>query len=102
MLGVATAAKLYPALLAPIALAHIWRTRGRREALVCGAIPLLFLVYNSAYFIPYGGQGPGPRFLVPALPFLALPLAAVLRARPLVVAGIGLVSVGVMALATIT
>ena len=39
---------------------------------------------------------------MPVLPFLALPLAALLRARPLVVSGIGLASVGVMALATIT
>jgi hypothetical protein len=65
-------------------------------------VPLLFLTYNAGYYLPYGGQSPGPRFLVPVLPFLALPLAALLRARPLVVTGIGLTSVGVMALATIT
>ena len=39
---------------------------------------------------------------LPALPFLALPLALVLRARPVAVITIGLVSVGVMALATLT
>jgi uncharacterized membrane protein len=33
-LGIAAAAKVYPALLAPILLAHVWRTRGRRECLV--------------------------------------------------------------------
>ena len=37
-LGLATAAKVYPALLAPLLVAHVWRTRGRREALVCGAV----------------------------------------------------------------
>ena len=66
------------------------------------AIPLLFLAYNAAYYLPFGGQSPGPRFLVPALPFLVVPLAFVLRARPCRRRGVGLVSVGVMALATIT
>ncbi len=79
----------------------VWRAGRRAEALVCGGVPLLFLLYNAAYYLPYGGQSPGPRFLVPALPFLVVPLAFVLRARPVVVAGVGLVSVGVMALATI-
>jgi hypothetical protein len=90
------------AVVALFGLPLLWRSGRRAEALVCGAVPLLFLAYNAAYYLPYGGQGPGPRFLVPAMAFLALPLAAVVRARPVVVAGIGLVSVGMMALATIT
>jgi hypothetical protein len=90
------------AIVALAGLPMLWRSGRRGEALVCGAVPLLFLAYNAAYYLPWGGQGPGPRFLVPALPFLALPLAMVLRARPLVVVGIAVVSVGLMALATIT
>jgi hypothetical protein len=85
-----------------LGLPLLWRLGRRAEALVCGAVPVLFVAYNAAYYLPFGGQGPGPRFLVAAMPFLALPLAAVLRARPVVVTGIALVSIGVMALATIT
>ena len=51
---------------------------------------------------PLRRPGPGPRFLVPALPFLALPLAAALTRRLLTVLVVGLLSVGVMALATVT
>ena len=63
------------ALVALAGLPLLWRAGRRAEALVCGAIPLGFLAYNAAYYLPWGGQGPGPRFLVPALPFLGPPLA---------------------------
>jgi glycosyl transferase family 87 len=56
VLGVATAAKLYPALLAPIALAHVWRTRGRREAFLCGAI---FGGVIAAIVLPFVVISPG-------------------------------------------
>src|SRR5438874_9941184 len=35
----------------------------------------MFLLSTSGYFLPYGGLSPGPRFFVPALPFLGLGLA---------------------------
>ena len=88
--------------VAAVGLPLLWRAGRRPEAAVCGGVPVLFLLYNAAYYLPFGGQGPGPRFLVPALPFLALPLALALRSRPLVVAGVGVVSVSVMVLATVT
>ena len=79
-----------PLVLAALAgLPLLWRSGRRAEALVCGSVPLAFLAYNAAYYLPFGGQGPGPRFLVAALPFLALPLGMALRARPLVVTGVG-------------
>ncbi|HET9324227.1 MAG TPA: glycosyltransferase 87 family protein [Gaiellaceae bacterium] len=55
-LGVASAAKVYPALFAPILLAHVWKTRGRREALVCGG---LFLGAVAAVVLPFALVSPG-------------------------------------------
>jgi hypothetical protein len=55
-LGVATAAKLYPVLLAPIALAHVWRLRGRREALICAGA---FLVVLAVIVVPFALVAPG-------------------------------------------
>lgn len=36
----------------------------------------LFVLVDAGYFLPYGGDSPGPRFLGAALPFLALGLPA--------------------------
>ena len=60
--------------VAAAGLALLSRTY-RREALVCAAVASGFLVLEFGYFLPYGGVSPGPRFFVPALPFLALGLA---------------------------
>ena len=35
VLGLAVAAKVYPAVMVPLAVAHVWGKRGRREALIC-------------------------------------------------------------------
>jgi hypothetical protein len=50
VVGLAVAAKLFPAVLLPLALAHTWRRRGRREALTClgiavGVVALAFLPF---------------------------------------------------------
>jgi hypothetical protein len=65
-----------PVLVAAAAgLVLLWRRGLRAEALACGAITALYLIANCGYFLPYGGLSPGPRFFIPALPFLALGLA---------------------------
>jgi hypothetical protein len=54
----------------------------RAEALVAGAVTTVFVFINSGYFDAYGGLSPGPRFLVAALPFLALGLGPAFSWRP--------------------
>lgn len=63
----------------------VWmmRKNGRRaEANVIIAIAALFFVYDTGYWLPFGGGTPGPRFLVPTLPFIALGFAEAWRRLP--------------------
>jgi hypothetical protein len=88
--------------VALVGLPALWRAGRKPEALVCAAVPALFLAYNASYYIPFGGQGPGPRFLVPAIPFLALPLGMVLKRHLWPALAVALVSIAVMAVVTFT
>jgi hypothetical protein len=84
-----------PFLLAAAAgLVLLWRSRAA-EAAACTVVVLAFLALNCGYFDPYGGDSPGPRFITPALPFLALGLPLVLaRLR---VAAVALIAVSIVA-----
>ncbi len=62
-------------LCALAALVPLYRKGWRREAVLIGGLSLAFLVYNAGYDVPFGGDSPGPRFLIAVLPFLAVPLA---------------------------
>jgi hypothetical protein len=77
-----------------------WRRPGRAEAVACAAICILFLVYNAGYYLPFGGWGPGPRFLVAAIPFSLVLVAHALARYPLPITAVGLCGVFAMALAT--
>ncbi|TMM00811.1 MAG: DUF2029 domain-containing protein [Actinobacteria bacterium] len=50
VLGLGIAAKVYPAVLVPIFLVHVWRRRGAREALVCAGVCALVV---AAVFVPF-------------------------------------------------
>ena len=77
--------------------------RGRpAEALAIAAVALGVLAYNSGYWQPFGGATPGPRSLVPLLPFLAVALALAYRAVPLTTLALAGVSLFSMAAVTIT
>jgi Glycosyltransferase family 87 len=55
VLGLGVAAKLYPVVLLPLALAWVWRRRGRQAALASGAV---FLVVVAACLLPFLLVGP--------------------------------------------
>ena len=94
---------LTPVLAAAVAGIFILRRRGRRgEAAMAAVVGIAYLLYNASYWIPFGGWGPGPRFLIPMLPFLALPLAAALRKAPAATLALGAVSAATMFAATAT
>jgi Glycosyltransferase family 87 len=50
LLGLGVAAKLWPGVLVPLVLAYVWRTRGRREALVCAGV---FAAVVLVCFLPF-------------------------------------------------
>ncbi|MGN6362585.1 MAG: hypothetical protein ACTHNK_19580, partial [Thermomicrobiales bacterium] len=74
----------------------------RRELALGGAIAGLFLLYNAGYYQPLGGTTPGPRFLIAALPFVALLAAFAPRASQLLIATMIVCSVALLLLATLT
>ena len=56
--------------------------RYRAEAIVCAGVAGTFFFLNCGYFAPYGGLSPGPRFLIPCLPFLAIGMSLAFRRFP--------------------
>jgi hypothetical protein len=55
-LGAAIAAKLYPAVLAPLTVVYVWRRQGRGEALLCAG---LMLAVVGVVFAPFVAVAPG-------------------------------------------
>jgi hypothetical protein len=74
----------------------------RAEANTIAAIGIAYLVYNAGYWLPFGGGTPGPRFLIPALPFVALGLATAYRRLPALTLGLAIPSAIAMFAAAIS
>jgi hypothetical protein len=60
-------------LLTPIAWVAMWQARARATMVLCIAVFVAFLLVNASYANWYAGASTGPRYIAPALPFLALP-----------------------------
>jgi len=56
VLGLAASAKIFPAVVVPLALTYVWRRRGRREALICAGI---FAAVVALCFLPFVRLSPG-------------------------------------------
>jgi hypothetical protein len=77
--------------------------RGRRaEALTIAGVCLCYLLYNSGYYLPFGGGFMGPRFLTTMLPFLACPVALALKRYPGPTIALAAISIATTVIATIT
>lgn len=93
---------LTPVVAMAVAGVVMMRRDHRPEANVIGAIAILYFVYNAGYWLPFGGGSPGPRFLIPALPFLAIGLAFAYRRLPATTLALAIPSVLFMGAAAIS
>jgi hypothetical protein len=83
-----------PVLVAAAAGLVLLHRRGyTAEAAVCGVVSVLFVLFDAGYFAPYGGDSPGPRYLIPALPFLATGLPFAFARWPRVTVPLAVVSI---------
>jgi hypothetical protein len=76
------------------------RTQLRADAILFGAMIVHMLLFNASFKAWHGGWTCGPRYLIPAIPFLALPIA-VLTSR-LAWARHGLLAVSIAGMALVT
>jgi hypothetical protein len=94
---------LTPVLAMGVVGAIMMRGRGRQaEAAVIGAVGISYFLYNAGYWLPFGGGSPGPRFLIPALPFLAIGLAPAYRRLPTLTLALAIPSVTFMLAGALT
>lgn len=94
---------LAPVLVVAVAGVVAMHRAGRRaEARTVGAVALAYFAYNAGYWLPMGGGSPGPRFLIPILPFLALGLGLAWRRWPAVTLALTAISATTMIAATMT
>jgi hypothetical protein len=93
---------LTPIIVMAVVGVFAMRRQHRAEANTILAIAAVYFVYNSGYWLPFGGGTPGPRFLIPALPFVAIGLAYAYKRLPALTLGLAIPSVLMMLVGTLT
>jgi hypothetical protein len=93
---------LTPVIVMAVVGVVMMRRSFRAESLVIGAIALVYFTYNAGYWLPFGGGSPGPRFLTPILPFLALGLATAYRRLPALTLSLAIPSIILMLAGSMT
>jgi hypothetical protein len=81
----------------------LWRRALRAEAALIAGLALVEIAWSAFrpnYELALGGWVPGPRFLIPLLPFLAFAIAPALRRAPATVGALGAISIVAMTIAT--
>jgi hypothetical protein len=98
--GVLTLTPILAVAVAGAVLMH--QGKRRAESNVVLAVTAVYFLYNSGYWLPFGGGAPGPRFMIPALPFLALGLAVAYRRMPAMTLAMAIPSVVMMLAGSMT
>ncbi len=93
---------LTPVLVMAVVGIFLMRRRHRAEAWTIAGVALAYFLYNAGYWQPYGGGTPGPRFLIPALPFVAVGLAFAYRRFPATTLALAIPSTLWMVIASVT
>jgi hypothetical protein len=78
---------------AAFGLVLLWRRGYRAETCLCTAVFVIFVLLDAGYFEIYGGDSPGPRYVIPALPFLFVGLGPAFARRPAITALLAAASV---------
>jgi hypothetical protein len=86
--------------MAAVGLVLLYRRGRRAEALVAAGFFALIWAYVSGFVEPWGGISAGPRYLIVALPFLAVGLATAFAVAPGITVALAAASIGAMTLAT--
>ena len=89
-----------PIVLVGIAFLCLGLWQRRFELIVPAAVLGGFFLLQAGWGNPYGGEGPGPRYITPALPFLVVPIAAGIRKLStlftVIILSVGMVSMGLV------